>query len=103
MTVSDLIEILSGVNPKSRIVLLAGGVDVEVAEEVVAVATPDQLWVRSGNADKELELGTPQSDKQPKDCEDHRATGESETVSVVILAADEDFLFKAILRKLMSG
>ncbi|REG52093.1 hypothetical protein B0G80_8609 [Paraburkholderia sp. BL6669N2] len=104
MTVFELIEILSEVDPKSRVTFLAGGHDAQVAEEIVAVATPDYVWVMHGKSDKkEGEADIHHADKQADGSDAARASTESEAVSVVILSTDEDFLFKAIVRRLMLG
>jgi hypothetical protein len=103
MTVFELIEILSEVNPTARVTVLAGGLDAQVAEEVVAVATPQQVWVRRSVSDKAREIETQTASKRESDSHTAGESAESEPVSVVILSADEDFLFKAIVRNLMLG
>ena len=106
MTVVELIEILREADPLARVAFMAGGFDADHAEEIVAVATPSQIWVRRGLPDKGRESGTPHAIRQDygDDASGHeRAESESEPASVVILSTDEDFLFKAIVKKLMLG
>lgn len=103
MTVFELIEILSEVDPEARVTVLAGGPHAQVAEEVVTVATPHQVWVRRGVSDKECEIETQTVSKRESDSHTASESAQSEPVAVVILSADEDFLFKAIVRNLMLG
>ncbi|MFM0350684.1 hypothetical protein [Paraburkholderia sp. RL17-347-BIC-D] len=103
MTASELIEILREVDPKSRVVFLAGGLHAEVAEEIVAVATPEWVWVRGSFSDEECEDETQHASEQGADSGTRRERFESKPVSIVLLSTDEDFLFKAIVKKLMLG
>jgi len=64
----------------------------------------NQVWVRRGLADKGRESATPHLIRQDYggDASGHERTeSEPKPASVVILSADEDFLFKAIGKKLM--
>jgi hypothetical protein len=65
---------------------------------------PNQFWVRHGLSDEGPESATPHLIRQDygDDASGHERTdSEPKPASVVILSADEDFLFKAIVKELM--
>jgi hypothetical protein len=96
MTVFELIE----VDPKSRVTFLAGGLNTQVAEEIVAVATPERLWMKHSKSDKKVEADTHHADRHAVRSDATRASTESGAASVVILSTGEEFLCKAIVRRL---
>lgn len=103
MTVFELVEILSTADPKAKVSFLPRGADTEDAAEIVAVAMSGQVWVRRTSTDERREYITPHVGEHGNDPDTGRESTESEPVSVVILSTDEDFLFKAVVKKLMLG
>ena len=92
MTVIELMTILRSADPLAKVAFLPWGADEDEAEEVDAVCVPAIAWTREtyswmGRKYKTLHQDEPRTDLPPE-----YENVAIETVSIVILSVDADFL-----------
>jgi hypothetical protein len=92
VTVFELVEILQTADQQATVVFLPWGADEDEVEEVKAVAVPERQWTREtftakGREYMTLYPGGPRTDLGPE-CENVV----DESVSVVVLSVDNEFL-----------
>jgi len=92
MTVFELVKILRTADPRATVAFLPWGADEDEVEEVDAVVVPRRMWTRetfnsSGREYKTLHEGAARTDLGPE-CKNVV----QQSVSVVILCVDTDFL-----------
>jgi hypothetical protein len=92
MTVVQLMEILCTADPLARVAFLPWGADEDELEEVDAVHLPRMAWTRESYRWKGQEYNTLHREGPCADLPPGSENAVVESVSVVILSVDADFL-----------